>query len=70
MLMVGGGSDSFGVGWLMDVEQFGDGDDVAAVGAAAALAEASDEQVAPGAAAFAGEAVPAAGAFIDAAAGP
>jgi len=52
---------------LLDVEQFAGGDDLAAVGAAAALAEASGEQVALGAAALAGELVPAAGAFVDAA---
>ncbi len=68
--MVGGGSDSFGVGALLDVEQLGDGDDVAAGGAAASLAEATGEQVALGAATFAGEAVSAAGAFVDAACGP
>ncbi len=39
-------------------------------GQAAALAEASGEQVAFVAAAFAGEAVPAARAFVDAAGGP
>jgi hypothetical protein len=68
--MIGAGSDSVGVGWLLDVEQLVDGDDVAAGGAAAPLAEATGEQVALGAAAFAGEAVSAAGAFVDAACGP
>ncbi len=68
--MVGVGSDSFGVGLLLDLEQLGDGDDLTAGGAAAAFAEASGEQVAFVAAAFAGEAVPAAGAFVDAAGGP
>ncbi len=68
--MVGVGSDSFGVGWLLDIEQLGDGDDLTAGGAAAAFAEASGEQVAVRAAAFAGEALAAAGAFVDAAGGP
>jgi len=66
-LMVGVGSDRFRVGGLLDVEQFADGDDLAARGAAAALTEASGEQVALGAATLAGEPVPAAGAFVDAA---
>jgi len=64
--MVGVGSDSFGVGGLLDVEQFADGDDLAAGGAVAALAEASGEQVAVLAAALAGEPLPAAGALVDA----
>ena len=68
--MVGVGADSFGVGLLLDVEQFVHGDDVAAAGTAAAVAEASSEQVALGAAPFTGEPVPAAGAFVDAADGP
>jgi len=51
----------------MSTQQFVHGDDVAAGGAAAALAGAVSEQVALGAAAFIGERVPAAGAFVDAA---
>jgi len=70
LLMVGVGSDSFGLDLLLDVEQFVDRDDVAAAGAAASLALASGEQVALGAATLAGEPVTAAGTFIDAAGRP
>jgi hypothetical protein len=64
----GGGTVSGLVG-LWNVEKFVDGDDVAAGGAASAVADAAGEQVALWAAAFAGEAFSAAGAFVDAGGG-
>lgn len=67
MLMVGVGSDSCGFGSLSDVEEFVDGDDVPAAGAAASVSDSAGEQVAGVAAAFAGEPVAAVGAFVDAA---
>ena len=67
MLLVVVGSDSFGGGLLLDVEELGDCDDVPAAGAATSLIEAAGEQVALGAAALAGGPVTAAGAFLDAA---
>jgi len=70
MLMVGVGSDGFGFGLLPDVEKLGDGDDVAAAGAAASFGEAAGEQVAGVAATLAGEPVTATGAFVDAAGCP
>ena len=54
MLMVVVGSDSFGGGLLLDVEELGDCDDVPAAGAATCLIKAAGEQVALGAAALAG----------------
>ena len=69
MLMVGVGSNSFGLGLLPDVQELFDGDDIPAAGAAASVVEAAGEQVAGLAAALAGEPVAAAWAFVDAAGG-
>ena len=54
---------------LAGLEQIGDGQDLAAARAASAVADAPGEQVAVGAAAFAGEPVAAAGALVDAGGG-
>ena len=67
MLMVGVGSDSFGLGLLLAVEELADGDDVPAAGAAASFFEAAGEQVADLAAALAGESFAASRALVDAA---